>query len=107
MDSADYTLAKCAAWEKERTILTMEIGQDLTLSAVMDKILERESSWVAFAKFCEEVMLRKEDAERARRGKAPRAGRLGTGAARGRGRRRGFRVARGHTHRRANQGGRR
>lgn len=76
-DSAQHTLAECEAWEVDRAALTHEIGPDLALPTVVSRILEREDAWVAFSRFCEKVMLRKEDSERERRGEGPRAARRG------------------------------
>lgn len=73
MDDAQHTLEACPAWANERAALTRVVGQDLSLSAITDKMLEREEAWSSMAKYCEIVMTRKEDDERERRGEAPRA----------------------------------
>lgn len=73
-DSPWHTLGECEAWAEERRALTETVGQDLDLTTVTRKIVSCREAWSAFAKFCEAVMLKKEDAERARRGEAPRAG---------------------------------
>lgn len=97
VDSAQHTLAECQAWTEERRALTSKIGGDLALPGVVGTILGNEEVWKAFIKFCDVVMLKKEDAERARRGEVPRAvldqggdshgrrGGLGRGAAHRRG----------------------
>ncbi|KAG6438502.1 hypothetical protein O3G_MSEX000018 [Manduca sexta] len=64
-DSANHTLSECPAWEEERQTLMGVIGGDLSLSAVVRKMLVGERSWNAVASFCESVMV-KEIAERER-----------------------------------------
>ncbi|XP_039303416.1 uncharacterized protein LOC120357319 [Solenopsis invicta] len=66
VDSAQHTLEHCPAWEGLRGVLKDEIGEDLSLGAVIGKMVFRESSWKAVAFFCEQVMLQKEAAERER-----------------------------------------
>ncbi|XP_011879609.1 PREDICTED: uncharacterized protein LOC105568485, partial [Vollenhovia emeryi] len=66
-DTAQHTLAECPAWADERAVLVHEVGQDLSLPAVIAAILEEERSWHAFASFCERVLTQKEAAERERR----------------------------------------
>lgn len=66
-DTAEHTLQKCIEWEAERELLTSEIGEDLTLSIVIDKILDCEENWLAFCNFAETVMSRKEEDEKVRK----------------------------------------
>ncbi|XP_011862047.1 PREDICTED: uncharacterized protein LOC105558761 [Vollenhovia emeryi] len=66
-DTADHTLGSCSAWSDERAELVEVLGTpDLTLESVLHLILERKENWSAFSKFCSRIMLRKENAERAR-----------------------------------------
>jgi len=66
VDSAHHTLEHCPAWEELRGFLRQEVGEDLFLGAVVNKMSLRESSWIAVSSFCEQVMSRKEEAERER-----------------------------------------
>ncbi|XP_026830981.1 uncharacterized protein LOC113563521 [Ooceraea biroi] len=75
-DTADHTLAECAAWGEERRVLKDVVGEDLSLPTVMRKMVGSERNWRAVSSFCEQVMLRKEEAERERR---PGVGRRGPG----------------------------
>jgi len=65
-DSSGHTLASCSEWRRERAALTAVIGPDLTLSGVIGAISGSREAWLAFAKFAEDVMRLKEEAERAR-----------------------------------------
>ncbi|XP_025264637.1 uncharacterized protein LOC112638003 [Camponotus floridanus] len=71
-DSAQHTLEICPAWAAERADLIAEVGQDLTLSAVITAMTERVEAWRAVSSFCGKVMARKKDAERVRRGEGGR-----------------------------------
>jgi len=65
-DTADHTLQICTSWLDERNELIGVIGNDLSLLAVIKAITTDRDSWIAFARFCENVMRAKEDAERQR-----------------------------------------
>lgn len=84
-DSALHTLGECETWAEERGALVESTGRVLDLPTLVGKVTNNKEAWTALAKFCEAVMLKKEDAERARRGEAPRAG-LPNNAPRDRGR---------------------
>lgn len=91
VDTAQHTLAECEAWAEEREVLVRVVGNDLSLPAIIREILSNEEAWRAFLRFAENVMIRKESAERIRRGEAaPAAPRVAYGphADRGRDRRR-------------------
>jgi len=64
-DSADHTTIVFGMWD-ERAILIGALGPDLTLSSVIGAITASKEAWLAFAKFAENVMRAKEDAERAK-----------------------------------------
>jgi len=68
-DSAQHTLEECPEWAEQRRVLATVVGDDLSLPAILDAIIGSERSWVGFLEFCEEVLTRKEEAERVRRGK--------------------------------------
>jgi len=70
-DTAQHTLENCPAWTSERGTLVGATGPDLSLPAVIEAILANRESWRAFSLFCEKVMLKKEEAERIRRGQIP------------------------------------
>lgn len=65
-DTAQHTLQECSAWAPQRQSLKAEIGQDLSLASVVAAMLNSERAWKAMVSFCEDVILLKETAERAR-----------------------------------------
>jgi len=69
-DSADHTVRRCPEWQRERNDLMDAIGPDITLQGIVREIVSSRVSWVAFAKFAGAVMLRKEEAERAKEASA-------------------------------------
>lgn len=69
-DSAQHTLAECQAWSVLRRDLCNEVGDDLSLPVLVQRMLGSERSWKAVVSFCETVMLQKEAAERVRRQEA-------------------------------------
>ncbi|XP_067208439.1 uncharacterized protein [Linepithema humile] len=69
-DSAQHTLAECKAWTGECRTLTAVVGEDLSLPALVQAMLEGEEKWRAASDFCSAVMLQKEEAERIRKGEA-------------------------------------
>lgn len=73
VDSAQHTLAECVAWEEERNELKWTIGNGLDLPRVIEEMLKGEHKWKAVVNYCEKVLLKKEEAERIRRGEIPRA----------------------------------
>ncbi|XP_026823907.1 uncharacterized protein LOC113561598 [Ooceraea biroi] len=87
-DTAQHTLEECPSWAGERRVLVNRIGGDLSLPSVVRAIVGSERSWCAFASFCEEVISRKEAAERVREvedpDRQPRGGGRGRGAGRAR-----------------------
>lgn len=66
-DIAEHTLQACPAWAEQRRVLVQEIGEDLSLSSVVNKMFGSEEAWSAVVSFCEQVMLQ-EAAERVRQG---------------------------------------
>jgi hypothetical protein len=62
---------ECPAWDGERQALTAVVGQDLSLPALVEAMLEGEDKWRAALEFCGRVMSQKERAERERRGEMP------------------------------------
>lgn len=74
VDTAQHTLAECEAWAEERSGLMRVVGNDLSLPAIMRRALNNEDAWRAFLGFAENVLSRKESAERIRRGEAAPAG---------------------------------
>ncbi|XP_011707944.1 PREDICTED: uncharacterized protein LOC105462792 [Wasmannia auropunctata] len=69
-DTNMHTLGYCTAWVPDREALTAVIGPELDLRSVIFSILQTPARWAAFKEFCEVVMLRKEEAERARQAQA-------------------------------------
>jgi hypothetical protein len=80
-----HTLQHCPAWAVPRHALAVETGTDLSLPAIMIALLSGERTRSAVTS-CEQVMLRKEAAERERvRSSHPeRIGRRRRGGGRGR-----------------------
>ncbi|XP_018369744.1 PREDICTED: uncharacterized protein LOC108765488 [Trachymyrmex cornetzi] len=71
-DTAQHTLEVCPAWAQERGVLRREIGEDLSLPAVVRAMVGRERAWTAVS-FCSSVIRQKEEVERGRE-RAPRGG---------------------------------
>jgi hypothetical protein len=70
-DTAQHTLEECVSWAAERRNLQVALGtDDLSLRNVVAKMLSSERSWEAVVTYCEEVMSRKEEAEREREKRA-------------------------------------
>lgn len=69
-DNNLHTLGDCPAWDPDRQVLANVIGHDMSLGAVIIAILESNEKWSAFSTFCEDVMIRKEEAGRAREAEA-------------------------------------
>ncbi|XP_011859554.1 PREDICTED: uncharacterized protein LOC105557032 [Vollenhovia emeryi] len=91
VDDAQHTLEACPAWAEQRNALRGVVGDDLSLEAIVGRIVHNEEAWNAFSAYCEGVLLRKEEAERIRRGEMnPRDDQGGAGV---RGRRRRGRPA--------------
>jgi len=67
-DTAQHTLEVCPAWTEERGALVAAVGRDLSPPALIGAILGSERTRRAFFIFCEKVISRKEEMERARRG---------------------------------------
>lgn len=65
-DTAQHTLEACPEWDRERMRLVAEVGADLSLPAIASAMTDSESAWDAVRDFCEEVVSRKELAERGR-----------------------------------------
>lgn len=65
-DTVQHTREECPAWVELRTTMSDKIGQDLSLPAIINSMVESEEAWNAVATFSEKVMLLKEAAERER-----------------------------------------
>lgn len=83
-DTAQHTLAECPAWDRERGDLIRALGSDLSLPRIVRRILRDPDAWAAVAAFCEKVLVRKEAAERVRRGEGPQDPQRGRRGPRGR-----------------------
>lgn len=70
-DDADHTLARCPAWEEDRSSLREVIGNNLTIQAIIGKILDKEEEWQSFADYCGTVMRKKEETERVHQRQQP------------------------------------
>lgn len=67
-DDADHVFGNCPNWKDWRIELKRQIGDDLTLPTIIDKMLENEANWKAVKDFANSVMLLKEEAGRAKEG---------------------------------------
>lgn len=65
-DTAEHTIQVCPQWTNERQELQREIGTNLDLTRIVEKICISSENWVAFCKFAEDILTRKEEDERAR-----------------------------------------
>jgi len=65
-DTAQHTLEECPAWDSQRRVLVQNVGEDLSLPALVKAMVDSGRSWKAASSFCEHVILQKEEAERAR-----------------------------------------
>jgi hypothetical protein len=67
-DTAEHTLQECPAWRRQRVELigALDIGGTLSLSTMVEAMLDSESAWKAVASFCDNVISQKEAAERER-----------------------------------------
>ena len=93
VDSAQHTLEFCPAWARLRRDLVVEIGWDLSPQAILAALLGSERGRRAVTSFCEQVMLRKEAAERVRSSHPERIDRWGRVKRRGHAWTRRFRAA--------------
>lgn len=66
IDTAQHTFEECPAWAEKRMALANTVGRDLSLSTVLGLMCQNGDIWNAVVKFCEDVMLQKEAAERNR-----------------------------------------
>jgi hypothetical protein len=69
-DTAQHTLEFCPAWAEPRRVLHLDIGERLALEAVVEAMLLGPQEFYAVRTYCEEVMPRKEWAERDRERRA-------------------------------------
>lgn len=65
-DTALPTLEVWADWDSQRRALSVVLGRDVSLPSLVKAMLDSERSWQVVVFFCEEVMMQKGTAERAR-----------------------------------------
>ncbi|RVE47213.1 hypothetical protein evm_008181 [Chilo suppressalis] len=65
-DTAQHALEACGAFDAERRQLVAVVGRDLSLPTLVRAMVDSATSWEAVASFCEQIMLQREAAERAR-----------------------------------------
>lgn len=63
-DNAQHTIEHCSAWDEERRRLKNRLGEDLSISNIICRILEENENWISFQSFAEEIMKKKESKER-------------------------------------------
>ncbi|XP_047543086.1 uncharacterized protein LOC125075390 [Vanessa atalanta] len=66
VDTAEHTRAECPAWAEPRAALFTAIGYDISLPALVRKMVASAEAWAALRVFSETVMSAKEAAERQR-----------------------------------------
>lgn len=59
---------QCRNFDEERRVLVSKIGGDMTLPAVMRKVMGHKDRWEAFVSLCGKIKSPKEANERVRRG---------------------------------------
>jgi len=64
-DTAKHTLEECPAWGEHRRVLKNVVGEDVSLPALVNSMLEGDKEWQAAVSFCVQVLL-KEAAEKER-----------------------------------------
>jgi len=67
MGGSGLTFADCPRWAVERRALVRIVGWDLSLPAIVSKMVGGKEPWTAFTSFCHNVMRQKDD-EKERRG---------------------------------------
>ncbi|CAK9802840.1 Retrovirus-related Pol polyprotein from type-1 retrotransposable element R1 4 (Fragment) [Anthophora quadrimaculata] len=82
-DTTHHTLEACPAWSAQRRTVRSIVGADLSPPVLVQRMLEGKVQWDAVASFCEDVMSRKEAAERERERTDPARRALGRGRRRG------------------------
>jgi len=69
-DTLEHTIADCPAWDDRRFEFIRKLRIDnanrLTITLIMDKILEKKENWSAFIKFASSILKTKEEEERQR-----------------------------------------
>jgi hypothetical protein len=69
-DTAQHTLEFCPVWAEPWRVLQLDIGKGLASEAVVEAMLRGPQEFNAVRTYCEEVMQRKERAERDRERRA-------------------------------------
>ncbi|XP_063634815.1 uncharacterized protein LOC134805886 [Cydia splendana] len=66
VDTAQHTREICPAWAEPRAALAAAVGGDLSLPALIRRMISSEEAWLAVASFSVTVLTQKETAERSR-----------------------------------------
>ncbi|XP_063372205.1 uncharacterized protein LOC134660398 [Cydia amplana] len=66
VETAQHTREECPAWAEPRAALSAAVGGDLSLPALIRRMLSSEEVWAAVATFSVTVLTQKEAAERMR-----------------------------------------
>lgn len=72
VDSTEHTVQRCPAWRKESSALERVVGLDLSLPSIAKSMIQAAEKWEAFSTFTEEILTRKEAAEKEREAAARR-----------------------------------
>ncbi|XP_026327994.1 uncharacterized protein LOC113236201 [Hyposmocoma kahamanoa] len=70
-ETAQHTLEECPAWVEQRGELVAAVSSELSLPTIVRSMVESKRSWHAAQAFCDEVVVKKEAAEREREDSAP------------------------------------
>lgn len=68
-DTPEHTLLHCQKWREERRQMLRELGtreEEVSPEGIIQRMLEKESAWKAFAAFCRTILKEKEVEERRR-----------------------------------------
>ena len=66
VDSAQHLREVCPRFQEQREVLKDTIGNDTSLTVIIEVLVEEERGRMAITRFCEEVMATKEITERSR-----------------------------------------
>nr|XP_012153215.1 PREDICTED: uncharacterized protein LOC105664214 [Megachile rotundata] len=69
-DTVEHTVEECPAWAWPRHYLECEVGVNVSVNVLVERMLHSENEWKAVVSFSETVMSRKEAAERERQRRA-------------------------------------
>lgn len=63
-DTAEHTMFLCSRWERERTQMSLRVGENVTKNNMINLMLEGRNNWNEISNFIKTIMKRKEEDER-------------------------------------------